>query len=211
MCRRAKYSLDEDNKRIARARADEWHERAEGFKKIKVSSDENIEKFAESGILKVEKVNNMINSSIERPIKQRNTGKGNSNAILTFGVELNNRQKELLEKLKEFDSKVIVHKKSVNMTDLSALTAKTGDEFAMFTKGRSRLIIRGNKNSVNVDLDVARQLASEGYKWSGHTHPGNDSLCMLPSDGDKAVLKLFNHKSSAIYNSKGQHTTFEKE
>lgn len=182
--------------------------KAENVNKI---TAESVAKSAESGILKVEKVNNMINSSIERPIKQRNTGKGNSNAILTFGVELNNRQKELLEKLKEFDSKVIVHKKSVNMTDLSALTAKTGDEFAMFTKGRSRLIIRGNKNSVNVDLDVARQLASEGYKWSGHTHPGNDTLCMLPSDGDKAVLKLFNHKSSAIYNSKGQHTTFEKE
>lgn len=50
--RRAKYSLDDDNKRTAQARADEWHERAEGFKKIKVSSDENIEKFAESGIIK---------------------------------------------------------------------------------------------------------------------------------------------------------------
>ena len=180
-------------------------------KKTAEKLNETVAKSEKSVIMKAGEVNNMINSSIERPIEQRNTGKGNSNAILTFGVELNNRQRELLEKLKEFDSKVIVPKKSVNMTDLSALTAKTGDEFAMFTKAGSRLIIRGNKNSVNVDLDVASQLASEGYKWSGHTHPGNDMLCMFPSDGDKAVLKQFNHKSSAIYNSKGQHTTFEKE
>ena len=31
--------------------------------------------------------------SIDMPIEQRNTGKGNPNAVLTFGVELNNRQK----------------------------------------------------------------------------------------------------------------------
>jgi len=46
----------------------------------------------------------------------------------------------------EFDSKVIVDKKSVNMADLSALTAHTGDEFALFTKGKDRLIIRGNSS-----------------------------------------------------------------
>ena len=48
--------------------------------------------------------------------------------------------------LSEFDSKVIVDKKSVNMADLSALTAHTGDEFALFTKGKDRLIIRGNSS-----------------------------------------------------------------
>lgn len=40
------------------------------------------------------------------PIEQRNTGKGNPNAILTYGVSLNNRQKELLKSLNDFDSMV---------------------------------------------------------------------------------------------------------
>ena len=95
-------------------------------------------------------VENIMINSIEKPIElsieQKHTGKGNPNAVLTFGVELNNRQKDLLEKLSEFDSKVIVDKKSVNMADLSALTAHTGDEFALFTKGKDRLIIRGNSS-----------------------------------------------------------------
>ena len=37
-----------------------------------------------------------IEKPIEFPIEQRNTGKGNPNAILTFDVELNNRQKSFL-------------------------------------------------------------------------------------------------------------------
>ena len=86
-------------------------------------------------------VENIMINSIEK-----HTGKGNPNAVLTFGIELNNRQKDLLEKLSEFDSKVIVDKKSVNMADLSVLTAHTGDEFALFTKGKNRLIIRGNSS-----------------------------------------------------------------
>ncbi|MDD6022453.1 MAG: hypothetical protein ACI4GA_00820 [Acutalibacteraceae bacterium] len=40
-----------------------------------------------------------IEKPIEFPIEQRNTGKGNPNAILTFDVELNNRQKMFLESL----------------------------------------------------------------------------------------------------------------
>ena len=71
---------------------------------------------------------NSIEKTIELPIEQKHTGKGNPNAV--FGIELNNRQKDLLEKL----------------SDLSALTAHTGDEFALFTKGKDRLIIRGNSS-----------------------------------------------------------------
>lgn len=149
--------------------------------------------------------------SIEQPIEQRNTGKGNPNAVLMFGVELNNRQKELLSKLPEFDSKVIVEKSSVNMSDLSALTAFTGEEFAMFTKGQERLIIRGNSFMVNISVESAQKLDEMGYRWSGHTHPGNDMLCLFPSDGDKEVLEVFKQTTSVIYNSKGQYATFEKE
>lgn len=52
--RRAKYSLDEDNKRIAQTRADEWHDRADMLEeKVKNTDDispESVAKSAESGI-----------------------------------------------------------------------------------------------------------------------------------------------------------------
>ena len=153
---------------------------------------------------------NSIEKPIELPIEQKHTGKGNPNAVLTFGVELNNRQKDLLEKLSEFDSKVIVDKKSVNMADLSALTAHTGDEFALFTKGKDRLIIRGNSLMVKLDIEQAKKLAAHGYRWSGHTHPGIDINVMMPSTGDKEILKCFSQNSSVIYDSKGNFRTFEK-
>lgn len=150
-------------------------------------------------------------SAIEQPIEQQHTGKGNPNAILTFDMSLNNRQQKLLDSLPGYDSRVIVPKESVNMFDLSALTAKTGDEFAMFTKGRERLIIRGNSSKVNIGLDEAKKLSDSGYKWSGHTHPGVSTNCLTASEGDKAVLSEFKQGTSVIYNSKGIYRTFEKE
>lgn len=149
-------------------------------------------------------------SNIESPIEQSHTGKGNPNAILVVGTELNNRQKKILDSLHEYDSRVIVSKSDVNMSDLAAFTAVTGDEFAMFTKGNSRLLIRGNTKEVNINKKDAQELASDGYKWSGHTHPGTDFICMQPSDGDYSILDSFKQEISVIYNSKGDFRTFEK-
>ncbi len=169
-----------------------------------------VDKSAAGGIIQSERDEVAI-SAIEQPIEQQHTGKGNPNAILTFDVDLNNRQKELLERLPEYDSRIIVPKETVNMTDLSALTARTGDEFAMFTKGNQRLVLRGNSIKVNISADDAKQLSKGGYKWSGHTHPGATLLCLLPSDGDKLILKCFSQDVSVIYNSKGEFATFGKE
>ncbi len=146
--------------------------------------------------------------SISAPIEQRNTGKGNPNAIQLFNVDLNKRQKQLLEKLDSFDARTTVKKKNVNFKDLSALTAKTGDEYAMFTKGNKRLIIRGNSKMVNINSKEAKKLMADGYRWSGHTHPGNTDLCLTASDGDLLILNAFEQERSVIYNSKGQYHLF---
>lgn len=174
----------------------------------------SVDNQSKSGIMKLKGEDNMTIASIEKPIElpieQRNTGKGNPNAILTFGIDLNNRQKIILDKLPDFDSRIIVKKKSINMADLSAFTASTGQEFAMFTKGEERLIIRGNEKMVNISVDDAKKLAELGYKWSGHTHPGMDFLCMQPSDGDYSILNCFKQNNAVVYNSKGDFRTFEK-
>lgn len=60
--RRAEYSLDKDNKRIAQTRADEWHDRADRLEeKVKKAgnvnkiSDDKVAKLTESDIIKTKK------------------------------------------------------------------------------------------------------------------------------------------------------------
>ena len=149
--------------------------------------------------------------SIDSPIEQRNTGRGKPSAITHYDVALNTRQERLLEQLPAFDSRVTVPKDDVGMADLSALTAKTGDEFALFTKGGERLVIRGDSIKVQITIEEARSMAATGYTWSGHTHPGNDAFCLFASDGDREILACFDQEQSTIYNSLGEHLEFGKE
>ena len=145
---------------------------------------------------------------ISSPISSRKHPTGTPEGIELFGDNLNSRQLRLLDNLKEYDSKIEVHKRSVSMRDLSALTAHENVEFALFTKGNKRLIIRGDSGSVNVDIKKAKELAEQGYKWSGHTHPGSTDAALLPSGDDRNILKCFNQKNSVTYNSVGSHYVF---
>jgi len=152
-----------------------------------------------------------IKSQIQLPIEREHSGKGVPSAIIHSDTGLTNRQQTLLNQLPEYDSRVTVPKNSVSMRDLSALTAETGVEYAMFTKGQERLIIRGNEVSVNVSTEFAEKLSRDSYRWSGHTHPGIEMYSLQSSEGDMNILKLFNQKKSVIYNSTGNHLLFWKE
>ena len=171
---------------------------------------EAVEKTTKSDIIKTGGGSVTIHS-IDSPIEGRNSSMGKPSAILHYDVPLTARQQKLLDHLPKFDSRITVPKKSVSMTDLSALTAKTGHEFAMFTKGDERLIVRGNRTMVRINTDLAEKLASEGYRWSGHTHPGTDGNCLIASEGDRVILRVFRQESSVIYNSKGNFRVFGRE
>jgi hypothetical protein len=147
-----------------------------------------------------------VESSVER-----GKNKGIPSGIVHFDIELNNRQQHLLDSLPKYDSKVIISKSEAGMIDLSALTAKTGDEFAMFTKSEERLIVRGDSVSVNITEEYAGELSRQGYKWSGHTHPGAETFVLFASKGDKEILKKFVQNESVIYNSVGKWSKFGKE
>lgn len=153
---------------------------------------------------------NAKNVKINSPIERRNSVKGRPQAINIFGVELNARQKRLLAELPDYRSSVLVAKKSVNMKDLSALTAATGSEFALFTKRGKRLIVRGDMKSVDIGVEAAEELAKSGFKWSGHTHPGTDDLARFASAGDIQVLKAFGQSQSVIYDSNGRYEVFRR-
>ena len=165
----------------------------------------------DSGIINVSEAGGKMDQSIEIPIEYRSSGKGNPNAIIQIGYPLNTRQQRLLNALPGYDSRFNFKKSDVSMKDLAALTAETGDEFAMFTRNGRRLVIRGNPAKVNITVEDATQLSKDGYRWSGHTHPGLDELTLIPSEGDKMVLREFAQECSCIYNSKGQYYVFGKE
>lgn len=118
------------------------------------------------------------------------------------------KQQKVLDQLPEFGSTTIVPKRTFGQNDLAALTAKTGDEFAMFTTGGKRLIMRGDFEKVPIYEEEGRRLAAKGWRWSSHTHPGEVESINMSSEGDRAVLKAMEGKRSLILNSVGDRRLF---
>ena len=143
-------------------------------------------------------------------IENRFTGVGQPDDIFRHGLPLDNRQQKVLDELPETGSRAVFGKDDVSMLDLSALTAKTGDEFAMFTLGNKRIVIRGDERSIVLPEKEVNQMIAQGYKWSGHTHPGGSRMVLLSSEADRKVLRAFKQETSVIYNSVGQYRTFNK-
>ncbi|MBO1322048.1 RHS repeat-associated core domain-containing protein, partial [Acanthopleuribacter pedis] len=134
--------------------------------------------------------------------------RGNPAAIIRGFGGLSRRQQNVLDQLPIEGSQVIIRKRSFNTNDLAALTAETGVEFAMFTAGGRRLIIRGYERGVPVNSQRGAELAASGWKWSAHTHPGIDQIVLRSSDGDRLVLGAMNGRMSVILNSEGKFRIF---
>jgi len=75
----------------------------------------------------------------------------------------------------------------------------------MFTRKGKRLIVRRNNKRVPLHEKDIIKLRDEGYRWSGHTHPGFTDADLIASQGDKDVLKLIGQNNSVIYNAVGRH------
>ena len=147
-------------------------------------------------------------TGIHRPIEQRNTGKGNPGAMLHFDRPLNRRQQRIADALKDYNSKVILRKRDVNLKDIAALTAKTNVEYALFTRKGERMVIRGGADHVYITPETAHSMAADGWRWSGHTHPGTDPNVKIASPGDVEVLKAFGQTYSVILDSTGKYEVF---
>lgn len=138
----------------------------------------------------------------------RDANIGNPAAIAKGFGELSTRQSRMLDALPEYGNSVIQHKSDVTMTDIAALTAKTGDEFAIFTRGSQRMIMRGDSASVPITPEIAAKMSDEGWRWSAHTQPGLETRHTIASAGDQAVLEAFGQEHSLIMNSRGQANVF---
>lgn len=67
--------------------------------------------------------------------------------------------------MQAYGDSVVVKKMEVNLKDISALTAYTNKESALFTNSGRRMIIRGDLMSVPVNSAMAKELASRGWRW----------------------------------------------
>lgn len=173
-----------------------WMEKARNFKMPSVIHAPRLTKPIENGIIN----------------KRKNEGVSGKAVAITLGFgNLNARQRNLLSMLTEYGSQVIVKKKEVKLGDLAAMTAATGVEFAMFTRRAERLVIRGNEAEVPMGVDFLAELSRQGYRFTGHTHPGIADNVLTASDGDYLALQQFKQWRSVIYNSLGQREFFEKE
>lgn len=144
-------------------------------------------------------------------ISSRKNPTGIPPGVALYGDNLNSRQLNILSYLQKYDDRMIFDKKKVSMKDLAALTAHENVEFAMFTRKNKRYIIRGGIDGCNISENEALQLAKQGYKWSGHTHPGTDYAVNLPSGDDRYILRVINQKYSMICSSTGRRYVFAAE
>lgn len=126
--------------------------------------------------------------------------------------ELSPRQANLLEQLSKPGKIITIKKNDISAYDLSCLTAKTGDEFAMFTLGSQRMILRGNKQTVRIPDPLFEKLKSQKWTWSAHTHPADinaPNLRLSGLDGDIGILLELNQEQSMIINSLGKRRIFD--
>lgn len=159
--RKAKYSLDEDNKRIAQARADEWHDRADRIEKISNTFDENIANSEKSDILKEESkkpITPITNKAIERVPKVDIEGYTEEQC-----VEIQKQHKELLEYSKNHnDNKEVAFVFRKNLKDRQ-----------IFTGSDDKLDFGSALNGMGKNLTIL------------HNHPRNGSF----SDVDISLFK----------------------
>ncbi len=130
---------------------------------------------------------------------------GGLRAIASGAADLSPSQAGVLARLEGYGSSTIIPKRGFGHNDLAALSAATGDEFAMFTTGGRRMIMRGSPGTVPVTPAQAEALSAQGWRWSAHTHP--DGI-LRSSAADRAVLAPFSNQRSAILDPFGGRSLF---
>ena len=122
-------------------------------------------------------------------------------------VNLKARQEAIYQKIPNRNDAEIFRKKQVNIKDLAALTAYTGDEFALFYKGKRAIVVHGSPSNCNVYGETYDTIIREKWVWIAHSHPTTTKLKPSPSDVDS--LKLFTwQKESSIIDLKGKIINF---
>jgi hypothetical protein len=79
---------------------------------------------------------------------------------------------------------------------------KAAEDFRRFTG-----VWLARDNTPITDAD-AKRMSEEGYRWSGHTHPGRGEVVRIASPADKVILQTFGQRNSVIYDGSGNYKQF---
>lgn len=117
--------------------------------------------------------------------------------------KLSMKHKLLLSKTPKKLSWCLMKAKKVDITDLPALTAATGDEFAIFEKGKHRILLRGSGPNWEIPDDLWETIVKEKWRWNGHSHPVKGKA--IASAEDRKTLRLLTWQNeSYIINLQGE-------
>lgn len=159
--RRAEYSLDEDNKRIAQTRANEWHDRANKLAEQKedyihkISDSESITKKEKSEI-NAEKAKTDVENSINSGIIEFEKGV-TKEVQETFNNELENMQKKF--------------GKVTTISRVGILNSKNSTDYGAFYDNSGELLLRfANKKNVLPEHEQKAQKMKRSGEWSS-AHP----------------------------------------
>jgi len=128
-------------------------------------------------------------------------------ALKSGTVELKQHQQRILDKLPSQGAFIKVKKKDVSLDDLAALSAKSKCEFALFTKGKNSIVLRGGYSSCNIGKTLQEEVIDNKWEWVGHSHPTVTRISA--SKEDVLALKHFTwQKNSSIIDLRGNVITF---
>lgn len=154
--RRAKYSLDEDNKRVAQARADGWHDKAEKLNSI---SNDPVHKISD-GNSNSDKISKIVDNKLDNT-KQSGIiefEKGVTKEVQeTFNNELENMQKKF--------------GKVTTISRVGILNSKNSTDYGEFYDNSGELLLRfaNKKNALSEHAQKAQEM-KKSDKWSS-AHP----------------------------------------
>lgn len=172
--RRAEYSLDEDNKRIAQTRADEWHDRANTLEeKAKKAGDVN--KISDEAVAKSQKTVIMKSGSDVVALENQRYGRNKSTLVNKTYVDSGEYKrkydsatdnKEVNKSLYDCAKKALKHRSGTAFEDMYWIDGETGrvmlsvtdsaDERTITYTDRIKKCIQTNNNVVTI-----------------HTHPSS--------------------------------------
>lgn len=128
-------------------------------------------------------------------------------SVHSGAASLSESDQKILDALPKRYMWVQVRPEEASIYSLAALTAKTGDEFAMFAKGDTKIVIRGNTGGWTIPKDLSRKVFDEQLRWAGHSHPTTVNLAA--SDDDRKTLSLFTwQKKSTVIDLNGNTVDF---
>lgn len=201
--RRAKYSLDEDNKKFAQARADEWHDRADRLEK-------NISNEAESSNPKIVNTDSVVDKQIIDSSDYRKMfDKLGENSKTTRSIFqqvkaiLNHRSGSNFEDLSFIDS---VTGKFLTRTDYSVkkqcVPSKSMMAMVKKAKPNTVIAIHNHPNSSVPSLDDINSAWKKKYKYGIIAcHNGNIFKYKIVGDYNQGFVDfLLDKLNSCIYN-----------